>query len=62
MVDAWLGKMPEEIQPWKNVMKMENRADYLKKHFELLRQSKETGAAMAIDYNTYSGKVRTRSR
>ena len=57
VVDAWLGKMPEEIQPWKNVMKMENRADYLKKHFELLRQSKETGAAMAIDYNTYSGKV-----
>lgn len=57
VVDAWLGKMPEGIQPWKNVMKMTNREDYLKKHFEILRNCSETGAVMALEYNSYSGKV-----
>ncbi len=55
--DAWLGEMPTEVKPWKEIMKAENRNNLLEAHFEAIKKSSAKGAQLALDYAGNAKKI-----
>ncbi len=56
-IDDALGKLPDNMQPWKLVIGNKSRESYLKDYFSVLGKLDSLGAKLAIDYHKNSGKV-----
>jgi 3-hydroxyacyl-CoA dehydrogenase len=53
--DALISEMPTSVMPWKNLVKMAVKDEYLMSYFETLRSMNSLGAKLAL---TYAGNSR----
>lgn len=49
-VDAWLGELPAEVLPWKNLVKSPDKDELAAKVFEAYRNLGKRGAAISLAY------------
>jgi 3-hydroxyacyl-CoA dehydrogenase len=55
--DMWLGAVPPKVLPWKALVKVHDKDLALKPAFQALKDSKATGAALAVSYALNSRKI-----
>lgn len=56
-VDAWLGELPAEVLPWKNLVKSPDKDALAAKAFEAYRNLGKRGAAIALAYARSSREI-----
>jgi hypothetical protein len=56
-VDAWLGELPAEVLPWKNLVKSPDKDELAAKVFEAYRNLGKRGAAIALAYARSSREI-----
>jgi len=55
--DPWIGEMPSSGMPWKNLIKVVNKEEVLKPHFDALRGMNSNGAGLALGYARNSREI-----
>jgi 3-hydroxyacyl-CoA dehydrogenase len=56
-VDAWLGELPAEVRPWKNLVKSPDKDELAANVFEAYRNLGKRGAAIALAYARSSREI-----
>ncbi len=56
-IDEWLGEMPKEVMPWKNIIKLADRDAAAKEAFAQLKNMKTKGAELALAHARRSREI-----
>lgn len=56
-VDEWLGEMPKEVMPWKNIIKLADKDAAAREAFAQLKTMKTKGAELAIAHARRSREI-----
>lgn len=55
--DQWIGQLPPEILPWKNLVKINDKSEVLSACFKALRSTNTPGAELALSYAKMSRQI-----
>lgn len=55
--DTWTGALPTSVMPWKNLVKLSGKDEYLKGYFDALRGMNTAGAGLALAYAGNSRQI-----
>ncbi|NLN95432.1 MAG: 3-hydroxyacyl-CoA dehydrogenase family protein [Bacteroidales bacterium] len=55
--DKFIGDMPPDWQPWKNIIKIRSREETLKQYFNGLKNMDTKGAKLAVSYAQKAGEI-----
>ncbi|NVO18593.1 MAG: 3-hydroxyacyl-CoA dehydrogenase family protein [Bacteroidetes bacterium] len=55
--DEWIGELPKSALPWKNLVKMANKDEFLETYFGALREMNTPGSSFAITYARNSREI-----
>jgi hypothetical protein len=55
--ETWIGELPGTALPWKNLVKLVNKEEFLFPYFEALRTTNSRGAGLAVTYARNSREI-----
>jgi 3-hydroxyacyl-CoA dehydrogenase len=55
--ESWIGEIPSTVMPWKNLVKLANKDEFLLGYFGALKSMKSAGAGLALGYAQNSREI-----